>query len=71
MQAQREAVAVSSRGSITGYFVTPAEYEEFQRFKRLRRSFATAELCVEIVQVIGSSRTDERHSHRNAVLEPK
>jgi len=44
---------------------------ELLRFKQRRRSFATAELCVEIVQVIGSSRTDERHSHRNAVLEPK
>ena len=30
MLAQREAVAVSSHGSITGYFVAPDEYEEFR-----------------------------------------
>jgi hypothetical protein len=71
MLAQREAVAVSSHGSITGYFVTPAEDEEFRRFKQCRRSFATAELSEEGVQAIGSSRMDERHAHLDAVLKSK
>jgi hypothetical protein len=71
MLAQREAVAVSSHGSITGYFVAPDEYEEFRRFKQRRRSFATAELPEEQVQAIGSSRMDQRYSDLNAVLEPK
>lgn len=69
--AQREAVAVSSRGSITGYFVAPDEYEEFRRFKQRRRSFATAELSVERVQEIGASRMNERHVHLDAAIEPK
>lgn len=56
MLAQREAVAVSSHGSITGYFVAPDEYEEFRRFKQRRRSFATAKLSDEMAQAIGSSR---------------
>jgi hypothetical protein len=47
MLAQREAVAVSSHGSITGYFVAPEEYEEFHRFKQRRRGFATADLSDE------------------------
>lgn len=71
MQAQREAVAVSSHGSITGYFVAPDEYEEFRRFKQRRRSFATAELSDEQVEAIGRSRMDERHSHLDAILEKK
>jgi hypothetical protein len=72
MLAQREAVAVSSHGSITGYFVAPDEYEEFRRFKQQhRRSFATAELSDERAQAIGSSRMDERHAHLDAVLESK
>ena len=55
MQAQREAVAVSSHGRITGYFVGPEEYEEFKRFRQSRRSFATAELSEEQVEaIIGS-----------------
>ena len=71
MQAQREAVAVSSHGSITGYFVAPEEYEEFLRFKQHRRSFATAELPEDKVKAIGSSRMDKRHAHLNTMLEPK
>jgi gluconate kinase len=71
MQAQREAVAVSSHGSITGYFVAPDEYEEFRRFKQRQRSFVTAELSDEQVEAIGRSRMDERHAHLDAILEKK
>jgi hypothetical protein len=71
MLVQREAVAVSSHGSITGYFVGREEFEEFRRFKQHRRSFATAGLSEERAQAIGSSRMNERHAHLNALLEPK
>ncbi|HXL13856.1 MAG TPA: type II toxin-antitoxin system Phd/YefM family antitoxin [Bradyrhizobium sp.] len=71
MLAQREPVAVSSHGSITGYFVAPDEYEEFRRFKQHRRSFATAELSDEKAQLIRSSRMDERHAHLDAMFESK
>ena len=33
MQAQREAVSVSSNGTLAGYFVSPHEYEELRRLK--------------------------------------
>jgi hypothetical protein len=62
MQAQREAVAVSSHGQITGYFVGPVEYEEFKRYRETRRSFATAELSEEKVEAIRASRMDQRHA---------
>jgi hypothetical protein len=71
MQAQREAVAVSSHGSITGYFVAPNEYEEFLRFKRHRRSFATEELPDEKIKQIGASRMDPKHKPLDQMLEPK
>jgi hypothetical protein len=71
MLAQREAVAVSSHGTITGYFVAPDEYAEFQRFKQRRRSFSTAELSDERARMISSSRMDERHAHLDTLLEPK
>ena len=71
MLAQREPVAVSSHGSIAGYFVAPDEYEEFRRFKQRRRSFATAELSEERAEAIGSSRMDERHAHLDSLLESK
>ncbi|MGD0634451.1 MAG: type II toxin-antitoxin system Phd/YefM family antitoxin [Beijerinckiaceae bacterium] len=71
MLAQREAVAVSSHGSITGYFIAPDEYEEFRRFKQHRRSFATEELSDDKVAAIAASRMDDRHAHLDAMLEPK
>ncbi|HKN10115.1 MAG TPA: type II toxin-antitoxin system Phd/YefM family antitoxin, partial [Pseudomonadota bacterium] len=52
MRAQREVVAVSSHGQITGYFVGPDEYEEFKRFRESRRTFATAQLPEEKVEAI-------------------
>ena len=71
MRAQREAVAVSSHGQITGYFVGPDEYEEFKRFRESRRSFATSELPEEKVEAIRSSRMDGRHAHLDKLLDPK
>ena len=71
MLVQREAVAVSSHGSITGYFVAPHEYEEFRRFKQHRRSFATAELLDDKIRTIAASRMDSRHAPLDELLEPK
>ena len=71
MLAQRRAVAVSSHGSITGYFVGPDEYAEFLRLKQQRRSFATAELSNDEAKAIGASKMDERHAHLDAMLDPK
>jgi hypothetical protein len=71
MRAQREAVAVSSHGQITGYFVGPDEYEEFKRFRESRRSFATAELPEEKVEAIRTSRMGGRHAHLDKLLDPK
>lgn len=71
MLAQKGAVPVTSHGRITGYFVPPDEYEEFQRFRAQRRSFATVDLPEDKVRAIAASRMDERHDHLNALLDPK
>ena len=71
MRAQREVVAVSSHGQITGYFVGPDEYEEFKRYRESRRSFATAELSEERVEAVHSSRMDPRHADLDEMLDPK
>lgn len=67
MQAQREPVAVSSHGQLTGYFVAPEEFEAFQRFRA--RSFATTELPDEVAASIGRSRMDTRHAALDALLD--
>jgi hypothetical protein len=71
MRAQRQAVAVSSHGRITGYFVGPEDYEAFQRFQENRHSFATAELPDDKVEAIAASRMDPRHAHLDALLDPE
>ena len=71
MRAQRKAIAVSSHGEITGYFIGPDEYEEFKRFRESRSSFATAELPEEKVEAIRSSHMDPRHAHLDKMLDPK
>ena len=69
MRAQRQVVAVSSHGQITGYFVGPETYEEFRRFQESRHSFATAELPGDKVEAIAASRMDPQHDHLDALLD--
>jgi hypothetical protein len=71
MQAQREAVPVSSNGTLAGYFVSPHEYEELLRLKGMRRSFGTADLSDQEFESITSARMDARHDHLNKLLDPK
>jgi hypothetical protein len=71
MRAQRQVIAVSSHGQITGYFVGPDEYEEFRRFREGRRSFATAELPEAKVAAIRASHMDPRHADLDALLDPE
>ncbi len=71
MLAQREAVAVSSHGMVTGYFIGPDEYQAFKRFQEQRRSFATVELSAEKAAAIGATRMDARHAHLDTMLDPE
>jgi hypothetical protein len=69
MLAQREVLAVSSHGRVTGYFIAAEEYEAFKRFRGTRRSFATADLSEEEVAAIAASRMAPEHEHLNALLD--
>lgn len=71
MQAQREPVAVSSHGQVTGYFVGPDDYEEFRRFREQRHAFATENLSDDKIKAIAASRMDPRHPHLDALLDPE
>ncbi len=69
MLAQREVVAVSSHGRISGYFVSAEEYEAFKRFQESRRSFATEDLPAEKLAAMAATRMDSRHDHLNRLLD--
>ena len=71
MLAQKGAVPVTSHGRVTGYFVPPEEFEEFERYRSQRRSFATVDLPPETVRAILETRMDPRHDHLNALMDPE
>jgi hypothetical protein len=71
MLAQRQAVPVTSNGTLAGYFVAPHEYEELRKLKGMRRRFVTAELSDEEAERIASSRMDPRHDHLDRLLDPQ
>ena len=69
-EAQFEPVAVSNHGRISGYFVSPREYEELQRLRQFeRRVYRLKELPREIAEAIMSSKMDAKHDHLNALLD--
>ena len=70
LQAQREAVPVSSNGTLAGYYVATHEYEELRKLRAMRRRFLTAKLSDEEIEQIASSRMDPRHDHLDKLLEP-
>jgi hypothetical protein len=69
MLVQKATVPVTSHGQITGYFISPDEYEEFERFQSRRRVFATQDLSNDKVDSITSARMDARHDHLNSLLD--
>lgn len=71
MEAQHQAVPVSSHGSVIGYFVSAREYEELMKLKAMRRRvFATEELSPEEADRMLSGRMNPRHDHLNKELDP-
>jgi hypothetical protein len=63
MLAQREAVAVSSHGTIAGYFVQPQEYEKLLRFRAHRRVGLTSELSGEWIDAVRAAKVPEEFAH--------
>ena len=70
LQAQREAVPLSSNGTLAGYFVAPHDYEELLMFKGMRRRFQTGELTDDMIEQIAATRMDARHDHLDKLLDP-
>jgi PHD/YefM family antitoxin component YafN of YafNO toxin-antitoxin module len=68
--AQREPVAITSHGRISGYFVSEHEYQELQRLRKFeRRVYRIKELPAEIAEAIEASKMDPKHDHLNALLD--
>jgi PHD/YefM family antitoxin component YafN of YafNO toxin-antitoxin module len=69
-EAQREPVAITSYGRVSGYFVSAHEYEELKRLREFeRRVYRLKKLPKEIAEAIKASKMDSSHDHLNALLE--
>jgi len=69
-EAQREPVAITSHGRVSGYFVSAREYAELERLRAFERHvYRLDNLPDEIAEAIGEARVDPRHDHLNELLD--
>ena len=68
--AQEAPLALTSRGRVIGYLISPSDFEQLQEFRRSRpQSFATVELSEAEVNEIASGRMSSRHAALDDLLE--
>ena len=71
-EAQREPVAITSYGRVSGYFVSAREYEELQRLRAFeRRVHRIKDLPPEIAEAIQGAKMNPAHDHLNALLDER
>ena len=69
-EAQREPVAITSYGRVSGYFVSTHEYEELQRLRAFaRRVHRIKDARAEIAEAIQGAKMKPAHDHQNALLD--
>jgi PHD/YefM family antitoxin component YafN of YafNO toxin-antitoxin module len=71
-EAQREPVAITSYGRISGYFVSAREYEELRRLREFeRRVYRLKGLPLEVAEAIKKAKMDSSRDHLNSLLDAK
>jgi len=67
--AQREPIAVTNHGHVTGYYISSHEYEELQKIKAsMRNSYTIKTMPEELYQEIIAAKVDPEFSHLNSLL---
>jgi hypothetical protein len=68
-EVHREPVAVTSHSRVTGYFVSPEDYAEFEALrKKARKSLVVGKLPEETVRQLAASRMDPRHAALDGLM---
>ena len=71
-EAQREPVAITSYGRVSGYFVSAHEYEELRRLREFeRRVYRLKGVPKDMLEAIKNARMDASHDHLNTLLDEK
>lgn len=67
---QREPIAITAHERITGYFISPIEYNEYMNLKaKMPKAFFVEELSEETIRALANSRMDAKHDHLNELLD--
>jgi PHD/YefM family antitoxin component YafN of YafNO toxin-antitoxin module len=68
-EVHRETVAVTSHSRVTGYFVSPEDYAEFEALRqKARKSLVVGKLPEETVRQLAETRMDSRHAELDALM---
>jgi hypothetical protein len=65
-----ETVEVMSHSRVTGYFVSPEDFAEFETLRaKARRSLLVGSLPEETVKALKETKMDKRHASLNALMQ--
>ncbi|MEQ9330231.1 hypothetical protein [Thalassobaculum sp.] len=69
-KVQQGPIEVSSHGQVTGYFLSPEEFERYQMLSAaVRRAYHPSELPDHLKRAVQDARMDPKHDHLNALLD--
>ncbi len=69
-QVQRGPIEVQSHGRPTGYFISPEDFEHYQRvIAASRKAYHPSELPAHIQEAIRTARMSSEHDHLNALID--
>lgn len=69
-QVQREAIAITSHGRTSGYFVSEHDFKEYLLLKEhSRKAYHISELPEETVSAIADAEMNSAHDHLNSLMD--
>jgi PHD/YefM family antitoxin component YafN of YafNO toxin-antitoxin module len=69
-QVQREAIAITSHGRTSGYFLSEHEYMEYLQLKaNSRKAFNISELPEETINALATVQMDTTQDHLNSLMD--
>jgi PHD/YefM family antitoxin component YafN of YafNO toxin-antitoxin module len=69
-QVQREAIAITSHGRTSGYFLSEHEYMEYLQLKaNSRKAYSVNELPEETISALATIKMDSSHDHLNSLMD--
>jgi len=69
-RAQREAIAVTSHGRTSGYFLSEHEYMDYLQLKaNARKAYSARELPQDTITALETAQMDSSHDHLNSLMD--